>query len=408
MFEAIRANRIRSVLLLAGLLGVYCALGWAIGAVIDAGLPARTNISSQAHPSASLWGIGIAAALWAFLMLLAWFSGRQILLASVGARRIRDKSQHPVLWNIVEEMAIASGQKMPEIYIIEESAPNAFAVGLSDKQAAVAVTRGLLEILDRDELQGVIAHEMAHIKNRDVLFMTVAGVTLGAIVIVGDLVLRTIRYSSGGFRSSRGRGGGGVVLILLAILVLAMLARLFAYLFYFAISRQREYLADASGAVFTRYPEGLARALEKITARPLRMKNSNMIVAPMYIAAPGIGGLFSTHPPPEKRIMILRAMGSGASYRDYAEAWKKVFGAGSRAPFSERTLAQSQPVPVRAPTPPRDDPSPRERARLTKDAQLAAAGYAFVPCACGARLKLPAARPRVPCPKCGRLVQRPA
>jgi heat shock protein HtpX len=201
-------------------------------------------------------GLIIALLVWAVLNLIAYFDGDNILLSISGAKKI-NYDDHPRLYNIVEEVKIASGlERMPDIYIIDDPALNAFATGRDPNRASVAITSGLLQKLNRDELQGVIAHEISHIKSRDVLLMAFCSILLGAIVILAWYVSRIMFY--GGMGSRRGsRGGGrGQVIILAVAIVMMILAPIIAQLIYFAISRRREYLADASGALYTRYPGG--------------------------------------------------------------------------------------------------------------------------------------------------------
>ena len=219
------------------------------------------------------FGLMIATAIWIVLTLISFSSGDQILLAASKAKPVTH-DVHPQLFNVVEEMKIAAGMPaMPKIYIINDPAPNAFATGRSPQTASVAVTAGLLARLNRDELQGVVAHEISHIVHRDILFVTLAGIMLGSIVLLSQVFLRGMFYSSmmGSRRrySGGGKGGGQAQLIMLIVaIVAAILAPIMAYLLYFALSRRREYLADAGAARLTRYPEGLASALEKIANDP--------------------------------------------------------------------------------------------------------------------------------------------
>jgi heat shock protein HtpX len=210
---------------------------------------------------------------------------------------------------VVEEMKIASGlEKMPDIYIIDDPALNAFATGRDPNRAAVAITSGLLQKLNRDELQGVMAHEISHIKNRDVLLMAMCSILLGTIVLLAWYGSRFMIFGAmTGSRRSSSRGGGrGNIIILLVALVFMILAPIMAQLIYFAISRKREYLADASAALYTRYPEGLASALEKLGASTGQLKSANQATAPMYIVNPfrkkgmKASDLSSTHPPYRK------------------------------------------------------------------------------------------------------------
>ena len=361
-------------------------------------------------------GAFFAVALWLLLLLISYFQGDKIFLAISGAKRVSHED-FPELYNVVEEMKIASGfPRMPDVYIIHDAAPNAFATGRSPESASVAVTSGLLERLNRDELQGVIAHEMSHIVNRDVLFMMILGVMLGAIVLIGDLFLRARLFGGGSRR--RSSDGGQLQLILFAVaLFFIILSPIIAQIVYFAVSRRREYLADACGAQLTRYPEGLAGALEKISASPAQLKAANRITAPMYIVNPMMklkssAGLFSTHPPVEQRIKILRSMGGNYSLDSYQMQWSKT--SGGRQLFSARDLNDNFFKKAGATA-----AAPGPRAAATAAAPLAAApvanrsnlsdffwkneGYSMIDCACGVRLKVPGEfrSKTVMCPKCG-------
>ncbi|NIT04346.1 M48 family metalloprotease [Candidatus Saccharibacteria bacterium] len=240
-----------------------------------------------------------------FYSLFSYYFSSSIVLAISGARPI-DKKDNPYLYRMVENLCIGAGLPRPKIYIIEEQAMNAFATGRGPKNSAVAVTRGLLENLENEELEGVLAHELSHIQNYDIRIMTLAAVMAGAVVMLADVFLRSTRFGS-----SRSRRGAGGVLILVGFL-LALLSPIFAQLIKLAISRQREFLADSSGALLTRYPEGLARALEKISADKTPLKHVSEATAHLYIKNPlGRGfwsGLFATHPPVGERIRRLRAV----------------------------------------------------------------------------------------------------
>jgi len=223
----------------------------------------------------------------------------------------------PQLFNVVEEMTIAAGlPSPPAVYVIEEPAPNAFATGRDPQHSSIAVTRGLMQLLDREELQGVVAHEMSHIRNYDIRFATLVGILVGMIALVADFFLRFSFF--GGFGRRRGGGNSndqaGAILMVIA-LVLAILAPLAAYGVQFAISRRREYLADASGVELTRNPLGLARALNDIAGDPQPLRHANRATAHLYIANPlknkktkEVSGVFDTHPPIQKRIGILLEM----------------------------------------------------------------------------------------------------
>ncbi|MEX0887808.1 MAG: M48 family metallopeptidase, partial [Patescibacteria group bacterium] len=238
--------------------------------------------------------------------LISYFFSANIVLAISGARPI-EKKDNPYLYRIIENLCIGAGLPLPKIYIMEEPALNAFATGRDPNHSVVAVTRGLLENLENEELEGVIAHELSHIQNYDIRAMTLAAVLAGSLVMIADIFLRSSRW--GGSRRG-GRGSGAGILILIG-LALAILSPIIAQLIKLAISRQREYLADSSGALLTRYPEGLARALEKIAADKTPFRHTSEATAHLYIKNPMTAGLwanlFSTHPPVEERIRRLRA-----------------------------------------------------------------------------------------------------
>ncbi|MBU1255692.1 zinc metalloprotease HtpX [Patescibacteria group bacterium] len=236
-----------------------------------------------------------------------WYSDK-IVLAMSHAKEIK-KSDNPELYRLVENLCITAGLPLPKIYIINESAPNAFATGRDPEHAVVAVTRGLLEKLDRSELEGVLAHELSHIGNRDILLQTVVVILVGLVALLSDWFLR---WSFFGRRSNnRDSGQLGAIMAVIGI-VLAILSPLIAVLIQLSVSRKREFLADASGALLTRYPEGLAKALEKISQDQTTLKVANKATAHMYITNPfrgkKISKMFMTHPPVEERVKSLRGM----------------------------------------------------------------------------------------------------
>jgi heat shock protein HtpX len=299
---------------------------------------------------------------------------------------------------------------MPKVYIINDPAPNAFATGRSPETASVAVTAGLLAKLNRDELQGVIAHEMSHILHRDILFVTLAGVMLGSIVLLSQVFLRGMFYSSGSRRySSRSSSGGGqtqIVLIIIAI-VAAILAPILAQVLYFALSRRREYLADAGGARLSRYPEGLASALEKIAGTDVSMEAANKVTAPMYIANPFRGkqavNLYSTHPPIEERIRILRNMHHGAAFTDYEKSYSDVTG---QHVIPASALKEAGQVEVRqAGTAEARAESAKKQLRQVGDIMRRVNSFAFLACACGLKMKIPPnfKANQIKCPRCGKV-----
>lgn len=232
-----------------------------------------------------------------------WFSDK-LVLRMAGAKEANRK-EHFDLYTIVENLSITAGLPMPKVYIIEDSAPNAFATGRNEKHAVVAVTTGLLQILEKNELEGVIAHELSHIGNKDMLVSTIAVVLVGFVSILSDMLLRMSMFGGG---NDDNRRGGAVVLIV--TLLGAILAPLAATLLHLAISRKREFLADASGALLTRYPEGLANALKKISGYSQPMRRQSKAIAHLYISNPEgktsrVKKLFMTHPPVEDRVKAL-------------------------------------------------------------------------------------------------------
>lgn len=240
-----------------------------------------------------------------------WFSDK-IVLATARAQPVTMKSE-PELYRIVENLSITAGLPMPRVYVVPEAQPNAFATGRDPKHAVVAVTQGLLAKLDRSELEGVLAHELSHIGNRDMLVGTVAVVLVGFISLLSDMFMRSMFWGGHSRDDNNNRGNGGIILLI--GLVLSILAPLAATLMQLAISRRREFLADASGALLTRYPEGLASALEKIAGDPTPMRTANNTTAHLWLSSPFKQGsrgswhdLFLTHPPLQKRIAALRGM----------------------------------------------------------------------------------------------------
>jgi heat shock protein HtpX len=399
MWEQIRSNRTRSVVLVVVMGALLLALGYFLGSMFF---------------DSAIGGLVIALIIWGMMSLVAFFQGDSILLGVSGARKIKP-SDHPRLYNVVEEMKIASGlEKMPDIYIIDDPALNAFATGRNPDRASVAITSGLLQKLNRDELQGVIGHEIAHIKNRDVLLMVLVSVLLGSIVILAWYASRFMFFAGAGRRSSvRGGGQLGIVIMLLG-LILIILAPIAAQLIYYAVSRKREYLADASSALYTRYPEGLASALEKLATSGTTVRGANKATAPMYIVHPfrkkgmSVWSLTSTHPPIGERVRILRSM-AGASLTDYEQSYRKAKGGVGVIPATALALDGISPTALRAPsveTKPVEDFSQKiERARETSELVWRLNDYKTIPCECGTTLRIPPnfPLPTIKCPHCGKI-----
>ncbi len=290
-FDAADANKRNSLILMAVMFLIFLGAIFAISYIFDIGL---------CGPIMGFFGL-------LFYAVIVFYQGDKIVLAMGGAKEAR-KEDYPFLHNTVEGLALASQIPMPKLYVVQDDSPNAFATGRDPQHASVAVTTGLLKLMKREELEGVIAHEISHVANYDIRFSMLAVVFIGAISLLGNFAWRTMGIGFGGGRSRRGGGAGIFVLI---ALVFVILAPIFAQMVRFAISRQREYLADANGARLTRYPEGLASALEKIGSYNVPTTSANDVTASLYISNPfphKIGFLGSTHPKIEDRIKRLRSM----------------------------------------------------------------------------------------------------
>ena len=301
MYEQIAKNKRRSILLVLLVLVLAVGLGYLLGLLFRFGIVG------------ALIALGI-------VLVMTWssyFRGDRIVLRVSGARPA-PREEYPQYHNIVEGLAIAAGIPKPDLYVIPEEAPNAFATGRDPEHASVGVTEGLLETLNRVELEGVLAHELAHVRNRDILFGTLVATLVGVVVLLAVFARRSIFW--GGMRGGRrsGRGGGGAAGILIIVgLVVAILAPIGAQLIRLAVSRRREYLADADGALISRYPPGLASALRKISQNTKPMRVANGATAHLWLSEPSVTpghGLtrweraFATHPPIEDRIRILEEM----------------------------------------------------------------------------------------------------
>ena len=296
MYDQIASNKLRSTALILVFVLLVALIGYVFGQATD-------------------WGyLGLAAALvLAFVMSWGsyWFSDRIVL--SMSRARPVDRDTEPYLVNLVEGLAIAAGVPVPRAYVIDDPAPNAFATGRNPENAAIAVTSGLVQMMNRQELEGVVAHELSHIKNYDTLLQTLAAVLAGSVTLISEWMLRSFWWGGGRRRDNEG-GQLGVIMLIVA-LVLAVLSPLAASLIQLAISRRREYLADASAAMLTRYPPGLASALRKIGTDQNQLRTANKATESLYIANPlkthrggGMNALFNTHPPLEDRIARLEAM----------------------------------------------------------------------------------------------------
>jgi heat shock protein HtpX len=302
-YNQIADNRRKSVLLALVVILLFGALGFSIGYAISG------------DPAGAIATMGIALAIGTLLALGSYFGGDSLVLSVSGAKEV-DLTTAPQLMNVVQELAIAANVPMPKVYVIDDTAPNAFATGRDPKHASVAITTGLLEKLDREELQGVIGHELSHVRNFDIRFAMIVGVLVGSIALLADFFLR-FTFWGGGRRSSRDRDGGGgglqIVFFVIAI-VLSIVAPIVARFVQLAVNRQREYLADASSVGLTRNPYGLERALAKISADPEVLEVANRATQHMYFTNPikkfeeRATGLFSTHPATVDRINRLREL----------------------------------------------------------------------------------------------------
>jgi heat shock protein HtpX len=305
VYEQIAANKRKTVLLIFGAIVLLGAVGYVLGLWYGGS-------------GSGVYGLVGAVALALVLSLGSFFSGDRLVLASTRAREVTPQEQ-PRLHNIVEGLAIAAGIPKPRVYVIPEQAPNAFATGRNPEHSSVAVTEGLLSTMNRVELEGVIGHELSHVVDRDILVGTVVATLVGAVVLISEFFMRSWWW--GGVRGRRGgdRSGGGIEAIIFAVgLALLVLAPIIGQIVRLAVSRQREFLADAQGALLTRYPPGLASALRKIgAASGIPMRSANNATAHLWLNQPsriqgeGMGPLeklFSTHPPIEERIRRLEEM----------------------------------------------------------------------------------------------------
>jgi heat shock protein HtpX len=301
VYEQITSNKRRTALLIVGAVVFLGLIGFAIGQVWGGG------------PTGLIIALVVAGA----LSIGSFFYGDKMVLASTRARELSPRDA-PRLHNIVEGLAIAAGIPKPRVYLVPETAPNAFAAGRDPQHASIAVTQGLLDTMNRVELEGVIGHELAHVVDRDMLVGTVVATVVGAGILLSEFFMRSWWW--GGFRGRRGddRGGGGAELILFVVgFVLLALAPILAQLIKLAVSRNREYLADAQGVLLTRYPPGLISALRKLQASPTAMHSANNATAHLWLSQPSrfegertgrLENLLSTHPPILERIRRLQEM----------------------------------------------------------------------------------------------------
>lgn len=292
MYEEISANKRNSYILFSLIIALLIFIGYAVGFLwVGNGIA----------------GIVIAGSIAAVYILISFYAGDKMLLSLANAREA-NKKEHAYFVNLVEGLAIASGVPAPKAYVINDPSINAFATGRNPEHAAIAVTEGALKKLSREELEGVVAHEMGHVKNYDIRFMMLVVLLVGLITIISHIFLRSMWFGHGG---SGNKSNVGVILLLVG-LILAIFAPIAGYLIRMAISRKREYLADATGAMLTRYPKGLANALRKIKKEHLPMRNADKSMASLYISNPlksgWLNNIFSTHPPIDERIKRLEGM----------------------------------------------------------------------------------------------------
>jgi heat shock protein HtpX len=355
MYERIDANVRRSWLLIAAFTAFVLFVGWFIGYFMGFGY----------------WALIVAGVISVLMTWASWYSSDKITLAMSRAVPA-DPVNFQRLHNIVEALSLAAGIPKPSVYVVNDAAPNAFATGRDPQHAAVAVTTGLLEKMNRDELEGVIAHELSHVKNRDTLIMTLVVTLVGIVVLLSDFFLRSMRFG-GGRRGKNGGGGGPLILV---GLVLVIFAPVFAQLMQFAISRRREFLADADGVFLTRYPPGLISALQKLRDDHTVVRSASRATAHLWIEAPiarsaeeaigrkrrrsglWLNRLFDTHPPLDERIRALQTSSLGGAYEPgeggvTAHAYSEVPFYAGRA-----TSAPPEVAPRLVPPPPPPPPPP--------------------------------------------------
>ncbi len=410
MWELIAINQRRSIYLFLVMGVILILLGYFIGAYLieDGGV----------------CGIVIALLIWLALSAVSYYSSDSLFINLSGAYEV-PRELHPQLHNVVEEMVIAAQLKVkPRIYIIDDPNLNAFATGITPEKSAVAVTSGLLAQLNRDELQGVIAHEISHIYNRDTQFLTFASMMLGSIQLISEGFLRGLRFS-GGSRRSRSSKSSGVPVLLIIALIFAILGPILARILYFAISRKREYLADASAVRLTRYPAGLASALEKISKHS-QIASANKVSAPMYIVNPLADtslNLWNTHPPITERIKILRSLHHGVDFRSYQYAYQRVLRSRQQI-IPKVALNRYESISVRESTVPdvASEDIKNENVPVSEntgsdliseviaekevtDLLRAVSNFIFLNCSCGIRYKIPPEykNSSIWCPRCGEI-----
>lgn len=417
----IRSNQRKSLLLMLALGGVLLITGFAMGTLIYA-----MNWFSFGwfdHPEWDIWlgpgGMALALLIWLVSLPLSYFYGDRAILYFSEAQEVH-AWEAPLLHQVLEEMLIASGQSSkPRLYLIPSGALNAFATGRGPEHASIVVTSGLLEALTREELQAVMAHELAHINNRDILYLMLASTLLGAVLMLSNHEDHSHdTEDNSGFRvrirtDSDSKSSVSHPALAVLMLIILILAPLCAKALYFSLSRRREYLADACAALYTRYPEGLASALEKIQASTEPLGCSQEALAVHFITNPiemdfqtGLADVTATHPPISERIRILRSLGSQLSLGRYQQVYQELTGQGLGLTASDlSSLPRRQALTPAAP----DPRSARERHRDTTQILWLLNGYLKVNCHCGLRFQLPPdlKTARIQCPRCKRQHARP-
>jgi len=307
MYEELARNKRRSALLIAGAIGFALGIGYLFGVLLG----------GQGNATVfGLGGLGIAGVIAIIMSMISYFSGDKIVLKLSHARAVTHE-QEPRLHNLVEGLVIAAGIPKPKVYVVEDTAPNAFATGRDPEHASMAVTRGLLDKMNRVELEGVIAHELAHIKNRDTLVMVIVATLVGVAVLLADWSLRALFWGAGGGRRGSREGGAGVFFVIFGVIAL-ILTPILAQIIKFSVSRRREFFADVTGVQMTRYPPGLISALQKLKEDQTSVRYATHATSHMWIeepleqehgkAAVRLNRLFSTHPPLDERIRVLREL----------------------------------------------------------------------------------------------------
>lgn len=298
MFDEVRTNKLKSWFLTSFFIVLIGVLGAVIGMVYGS----------------LYFGLAIAIIFSLVYSIIGFFSGDRMILGMSGAKPVT-KKELPYLYHTIEALAISAGIPAPKAYVIDDSAMNAFATGRDPKHASITVTTGLLKVMDRQELEGVIAHEMSHIKNYDIRFMMLTAVLVGIVTLLSDFLLRTFLWGGGRSRRDSKNGGQATIILIVVGLILAILTPIIGEMIKLAISRKREFMADASGAVLTRYPPGLASALKKIAKDPDPLVDkANKATAHLFISTPFrnkkgfVTRLFATHPPLDERIKRLESM----------------------------------------------------------------------------------------------------